>query len=163
VANAPPDLSPGYARRNSTYTRGASMADNTLDSSLGGGQSSAATYPDAFFTVSPALPRGLALDPNTGSISGIPTVSVGLGTYTVTASNYGGPYPQTDSTSVQITVLEGAYLEGAYLEGSSGAVAVESGPTTGGTALTLRTHGSDRRWSAPPSCWFGDQAGYAHP
>ena len=87
VTNAPPDLSPGYARPNSTYTRGASMANNTVDSSLGGGQSSAATYANAFFTVSPALPSGLALDPNTGTISGIPMVSV-ITHNVITASNY---------------------------------------------------------------------------
>ena len=149
VTNAPPNLSPGYARPNSTYTRGARMANNTVDSSLGGGQSSAATYANAFFTVSPALPSGLALDPNTGTISGIPMVSV-ITSHVITASNYGGRFPQTANTSVQITVLEGAYLDR-----STGLASPESGPTTGGTVLMLRTGGSEKRWSAPPRCWFG--------
>ena len=154
MTNAPPNLSPGYARLASTYTRGASMANNTVDSSLGGGQSSTATYSNAFFTVSPELPSGLALDPNTGTISGIPTTSVALATYNVTASN-SNPKPNPNgSTSVWIAVLEGVYLDN-----STDPISPESGPTTGGTVLMLRTGGSERQWSMPPSCWFGALSG----
>src|SRR5450631_2345336 len=41
------------------------------------------------YSVSPALPAGLTLDPTTGVISGTP-VAVSSGTYTVTASNAAG-------------------------------------------------------------------------
>jgi len=45
------------------------------------------TSPDAW-TVSPALPAGLALDPNSGAITGTPTTAA-TGTYTFTAAKYG--------------------------------------------------------------------------
>ena len=45
------------------------------------------------FTVSPALPTGLRLDPTTGVISGVPTVSSALTSYTITVCNSGGCAP----------------------------------------------------------------------
>jgi len=42
------------------------------------------------FTISPALPAGLALDPLTGAIAGTPLAAAAQTTYTVTASNGGG-------------------------------------------------------------------------
>jgi len=41
--------------------------------------------------VSPALPAGLSLDPTTGLLSGTPTALAASATYTVTASDSGGP------------------------------------------------------------------------
>src|SRR5690606_752045 len=51
------------------------------------------------YTVSPALPSGLAIDPATGIISGTPLVVTPSATYTVTASNAGG------STSFDVVIL----------------------------------------------------------
>jgi len=42
------------------------------------------------YSVSPSLPSGLSLDTSTGIISGTPTETSGLATYTVTATNCGG-------------------------------------------------------------------------
>mmetsp|Transcript_43475 Transcript_43475/g.81642 ORF Transcript_43475/g.81642 Transcript_43475/m.81642 type:complete len:1130 (+) Transcript_43475:102-3491(+) len=42
------------------------------------------------FSVDPALPEGLALDPKSGTISGVPTAEVDLTTYKVTATNIAG-------------------------------------------------------------------------
>lgn len=44
----------------------------------------------ASYTVSPALPAGLALDPATGRITGTPTVATPQATYQVTATNSSG-------------------------------------------------------------------------
>ncbi|NUY80130.1 putative Ig domain-containing protein [Flavobacterium sp. MAH-1] len=52
------------------------------------------------FSVSPALPAGLSLDPIFGIISGTPTMVTATATYTVTASNSGG----STSFGVVITV-----------------------------------------------------------
>ncbi|HEY5806988.1 MAG TPA: Ig domain-containing protein, partial [Povalibacter sp.] len=43
------------------------------------------------YAVSPDLPAGLSIATNTGVISGTPTVAAAQATYTVTASNTGGP------------------------------------------------------------------------
>jgi hypothetical protein len=52
------------------------------------------------FSVSPALPLGLAFNKTTGIISGTPTAVTGLATYTITAKNQAG----TTTASVSITV-----------------------------------------------------------
>ena len=52
------------------------------------------------FTISPGLPNGLNLDPNTGVISGAATVQIPRTTYTVTATNSTG----TGTANVDITV-----------------------------------------------------------
>ena len=55
------------------------------------------------FTIVPQLPAGLSLNPSTGVISGIPTVTSALTVYTVTGSNTGGVI----TGSVTITVNDG--------------------------------------------------------
>lgn len=52
------------------------------------------------FTVSPALPTGLSLDPATGAVFGTPTQKTAQATYTVTASNAGGSTTSTVSITV---------------------------------------------------------------
>jgi len=51
------------------------------------------------YTVSPALPAGLSLDPATGAISGAPTAVTAQAPYTVTVSNAGG------STTAVVTIM----------------------------------------------------------
>jgi hypothetical protein len=52
------------------------------------------------YSISPALPAGLAIDSTTGVISGTPTASSPTTTYTITATNAGG----STTTTVQLTV-----------------------------------------------------------
>jgi hypothetical protein len=53
------------------------------------------------YSISPALPTGLTIDPTTGVISGTPTVAVAAANYTVTASNSGGPTTATINITVE--------------------------------------------------------------
>jgi hypothetical protein len=55
----------------------------------------------AGYTVSPALPAGLTLDPTAGTISGTPTTVIAQATYTVTASNSAG----STTAALSITVV----------------------------------------------------------
>lgn len=50
----------------------------------------AGSAPRGAFSVSPALPAGLRLDPSDGTISGTPAVARDTTTYTVSASNFAG-------------------------------------------------------------------------
>ncbi|MFN8274685.1 MAG: Ig domain-containing protein [Flavobacteriaceae bacterium] len=52
------------------------------------------------YSVSPALPAGLSLNPQTGVISGTPTAATPATSYTITATNSGG----TSSETISITV-----------------------------------------------------------
>jgi hypothetical protein len=76
---APADIT--YAPNPVTYTRGDSIAANFPTTSGG---------PAVAWTITPALPAGLTIDPTTGQISGTPAVVSGTTVYTVTASNSGG-------------------------------------------------------------------------
>ncbi|MGX5689965.1 DUF6443 domain-containing protein [Arcticibacter tournemirensis] len=56
------------------------------------------------FTISPALPEGLSLDPETGTIGGTPIATSDATTYTITARNSSGG---TGSTTITFAVLNG--------------------------------------------------------
>lgn len=70
-----------YASGEATYTVGVAMAPNAPTS--GGGTPTA-------YTVAPALPAGLALNPTTGVIAGTPTSAAEAAAYTIKASNAAG-------------------------------------------------------------------------
>ena len=53
------------------------------------------------WSVSPALPAGLSLNPTTGVLSGVPLSLLSTSTYTITASNSAG----STNTTIQITLL----------------------------------------------------------
>jgi len=60
------------------------------------------------YSVSPALPTGLTLDPATGIISGTPTVVTAAANYTVTATNASG----STAFAVSITINDGSTTTG---------------------------------------------------
>jgi hypothetical protein len=70
-----------YVTQTATYSKGAGIVIN-IPSTQGGAVTS--------YSVTPALPAGLTLNPTKGEISGTPTVDSGTTTYTVTASNWAG-------------------------------------------------------------------------
>jgi uncharacterized repeat protein (TIGR01451 family) len=84
-------MSISYPANPAEYTAGAAIAVN-VPSVTGGTVSS--------YSVSPALPGGLSLDPVAGIISGTPTAPTPTASYNVTAAHAGGSV----STGVTITV-----------------------------------------------------------
>lgn len=78
-----------YPTNPAVYTKGIAITANTPTHS--GGLVSA-------YTVSPALPLGLTLNANTGTISGTPSAILPTSVYTITATNSAG------STSVDLSI-----------------------------------------------------------
>ncbi|MBK7292863.1 MAG: putative Ig domain-containing protein [Holophagaceae bacterium] len=68
-----------YTHEDATYYAGVRITDNPVATITG---DAPLTY-----TVNPALPSGLTLNPTTGAISGTPVAVTAQGTYTVTATN----------------------------------------------------------------------------
>ena len=66
------------------------------------------------FTINPSLPAGLALDPSTGTISGTPTATTPITTYTITAGNQNtfalGQYYSTGTATVTMSTQPLAWL-----------------------------------------------------
>jgi 6-phosphogluconolactonase (cycloisomerase 2 family) len=79
VNDAVPNIT--YSANPAAYTIGTLITPN-VPTDTGGAVLS--------YAVAPALPTGLALDPNTGIISGTPTAITASATYVVTANNSGG-------------------------------------------------------------------------
>ena len=61
------------------------------------------------WTVTPALPQGLSLNPTTGAITGTPAKSSAVGAYTITAANQGGSVSTTLTLTVNDTKPAVAY------------------------------------------------------
>lgn len=80
-SNAPASVTLSYSMPTAVYTKGAAASVDYPAVTSG----TAAAY-----TVSPALPAGLALNPSTGMIAGIPTAVAAQAGYTVTAWYTGG-------------------------------------------------------------------------
>lgn len=93
VAVAPTGLS--YSSNPAVYTVGTAIPANTPTHSGGDIDS---------YSVSPALPSGLNLDPKSGIISGTPTAATAAANYTVTATNTAG----NATASLSITVNSAA-------------------------------------------------------
>jgi hypothetical protein len=100
------------------------------------------------YSVSPALPAGLALDPATGAVSGTPTAAQAATAYTVTASATDG-----DSATTTWTLTVAAAATGGGTAGGSGTpsqlaasgtdlpwplLGAAAAVLTAGTVLTLR-------------------------
>jgi N-acetylneuraminic acid mutarotase len=95
TVNAPPPTNLVYADSAPVYSRGVAVAPD-IPSNAGGAVVS--------YSVAPALPAGLSLDPISGFISGTPSVDSAAAVYTVTAANTGG----STTGTVTITVREPA-------------------------------------------------------
>ena len=86
----------------------------------------------ATFSISPALPGGLVLDPATGTLSGTPTAESTLTTYQVTASNADG----STTASLQIQIGTPSAPAIAYPAGS---MALNVGTAMASATPTLST------------------------
>lgn len=114
-----------YTTTAGVYTVGTAIADNPK-SALTLGTGTAATY-----TVSPALPAGLALDPATGTISGTPTAVKAITTYYVKAlTDYG-------FTTKAITIVVSAAPLGVSEFKESAKITVYPNPTTDFVTVSL--------------------------
>lgn len=89
-AGAPASLA--YSQADVMYRTDAPIQANMP--SVGGGEPTQ-------YSVSPALPPGLTLDPATGAITGNPTMPVPAGDYTITASNALGSVQQVVRIEIQ--------------------------------------------------------------
>src|SRR5690606_36619863 len=84
------------------------------------------------YSVSPALPDGLSIDPISGIISGTPTTVTATASYTVTATNSGGSV----SFDVVITVNDAAPSALAYNSPNTftvGSTIIDLNPTVSGS------------------------------
>ncbi len=88
------DIAPAsltYSAPTATYPRGVPIAANVA-SHTGGNPTS--------YTVAPALPAGLTLNPSTGAVTGTPTAVTAEAAYVVTASNDAGSVTATLNLAV---------------------------------------------------------------
>lgn len=97
----------------------------------------------AGFTVSPALPAGLALNPTTGTISGTPTAASAPTNYTITASNTGG----STTAVVNIAVLA---VPGTPVYSQNPAI-ITGGLSAPIVPLKATATGSQLKWSVTPA------------
>ena len=83
----------GIAYRSSYYSFTVGVASQQIQPATVPLQASA-------WSVSPALPAGLSLNPNTGAISGTPTAAAAKATYVITANSSSGPAAGTVALQV---------------------------------------------------------------
>jgi hypothetical protein len=93
VAPIQPPSNLVYSTTPASYVAGSAISPNTPRSSGGAVVS---------YSVTPALPAGLALNTTTGTISGTPTAASATANYTVTATNTAGSV--TVSLSITVTI-----------------------------------------------------------
>ena len=103
--------------------------------------------PGAGYTISPALPAGLVLDPDTGLISGVPTGVAASTQYTITAHNGYGVSNQTFTFAVTkgAGVVTLSNLSQTYTGSALSATAIATVPTgslTAGYTITVLYNGS---------------------
>ncbi|WP_306601986.1 putative Ig domain-containing protein [Geothrix sp. 21YS21S-2] len=125
VEVAPANLT--YTRTTAAYPRGIAITANSP--SFSGGAPTG-------YVVSPALPAGLAMDPATGVISGMPTTLTAPASYVVTGSNPAGSAQATLTLSVVEVAPSGltyTVTRAYYAVGTAIAANVPS--TSGGGAV----------------------------
>jgi hypothetical protein len=125
VSAAPPSALT-YSANPVAYSRGTAIANNTPSS----GGSGVVAY-----SVAPALPAGLSLNPNTGVISGTPTAVTAAASYTVTATNAAGSI----TAALSLTVNEAAPTALTYSANPAvypvGTAIANNTPSSGGGAV----------------------------
>jgi subtilisin-like proprotein convertase family protein len=124
---APTSLS--YFSNPAIYTKGTAITQNVPASSGG----AAASY-----SVTPALPSGLTLDPTTGVISGTPTTVTPSASYTITAANTNGSTTAPVSITVNDTppsLLEYSNNPAVFTVSTQLVNATRNSPTSSGGAV----------------------------
>lgn len=119
-----PLTSISYGTNPATYCPGVTIAANSA--TVGGGTATT-------FSVSPALPAGLALNTTTGTITGAPTVYAAAADYTVTATNACGLVNVDVNISTEIAALSTTPGERC----GTGTVALSAASTTSCFASTI--------------------------
>jgi hypothetical protein len=109
-----------------TLTRGTAMA--TLNPTVTG---TVTTY-----SVSPALPAGIAINAGSGAISGTPTAVAAAANYTVTAANATGSTTFAVAITVNDTAPAFTYPQTSYTFTMGVAIANITPASTGGAAVT---------------------------
>ena len=120
-----------YSSNPATYTKGTAITNNAPTS--GGGAV-------ASYSVTPALPAGLTLDPATGVIGGTPTAVTATATYTITAANTNGS--TTASVSITVNDIPPSSLgysnnPAVFTVGTALVNATRNSPTSSGGAVVL--------------------------
>jgi len=117
-----------YSAGSAVYTKGVAIAPD--NPAVGSGSITS-------FSVSPALPAGLVLDPGTGIVSGTPAVVAATASYTVTGTGAGG----STTATLSIKVNDQAPTALSYAAGTSSYIVATpitpNFPTnTGGTVVS---------------------------
>ncbi|MDE1176897.1 MAG: Ig domain-containing protein [Edaphobacter sp.] len=87
------------------------------------------------YSISPALPAGLTLNPSTGVISGTPTAAIPATTFTITASNSGGSTTTTIQLAVNVPAPTGLTYPQTIISAMVGVAIASDVPTVTGTVV----------------------------
>jgi len=131
-----PPLSLSLSTASATLTAGTAMTPVTATATGGDG--------DYTFSVAPALPAGLAIDPDTGAISGTPTVASASATYTVTVTDGDAA---TDTADLTIEVVNGPLS----LSLSTGSVTLTRGTAMAPVTATAAGGDGDYTFTVAPA------------
>lgn len=158
IAATPVTFAVTQAQTGLTWTAGAAISSVTPITATGG------TTPYTFSIVTtstPALPTGLSLNPSTGAITGTPSASVALATYTIRVTDaVGATATQTFTATVNsagvtptptlplnMTIafnprseLPSSYTDGNTLTGSDGIVRLQKVADPGGSGQQVYLH-----------------------
>ena len=118
-----------YTTNPAVYTNGVAITPNTPSS--GGGAV-------ASYSVSPALPAGLALNTTTGVVSGTPTAVKAVASYTVMATNTAGSTTAslTITVNAAVTAPSGLTYSTNPAVYTNGVAITPNSPSSGGSAVT---------------------------